>query len=161
MSAQVTPLLKEMVDCKVDGCGLEDCTAYGIATKNGHPRGCTTKCPKCRGRRNKRKGARKQSKATTALGIPRSSLSPGHEEFLRGEVLTEVKSGAQVGPLWTRYIAAEAQSNASRAIGDNRPFVFVAMPDGTSDGLLAFRLSKIAETVQALYDQLCADEEGA
>jgi hypothetical protein len=38
-------------------------------------------------------------------------------------------------PVWTRFIAAANQSGLARATGDVRPFVYVAMPDGTSDGL--------------------------
>ena len=157
MAEQVTPNLKVMVECAKDGCGLADCTAYGVATKNGHVRGCTTKCPQCRGRRNKRKGQRKQSSAVRAIGIQRSSLSPGHEEFLPGALRTEVKSGGIAKPVWTKFLASEAQSNAARAVGDHRPFVALFMPDGTKDGLIVFRLSAIAETVQALYEQLLED----
>ena len=150
----VTPRLKaDPVVCATDGCGIASCTAVGQPTKNGHPRGCSNKCPQCRGRRNKAKGRKRQAAAVRAVGIPRSSLSPGHEEFLAGAVRVEVKAGAQAGPVWTRFVSAESQSEAARPFGDNRPFVFLAMPDGTSDGLIVFRLSQLDATVMALAEQ--------
>jgi len=80
-------------------------------------------------------------------------LSPGHEEFLGGTIRTEVKSGAQVGPIETRYSAAEKQSEAQRPFGDHRPFCMVAMPKGTSDGLVLVRLSVLHEFAAALIEQ--------
>ena len=49
----------------------------------------------------------------------------------------EVKTGKQVGPILTRYMDAWRQSNASRAIGDVRPFVFIADPGTKGDPTLA------------------------
>jgi len=59
----------------------------------------------------------------------------------------EVKAGAQIGPIATRFAAARAQSEASKALGDIRPFLMVAMPDGTSDGIVLMRLEEFAELV--------------
>ena len=86
--------------------------------------------------------------------MPRSSLSPGHEEFIGGGVRTEVKAGAQVGPILTRYLAMEAQSEAHRPFGDHRPFVGIAMPEGVSWGLVLIRTDRLAEAVAALAEQL-------
>lgn len=134
----------------VCGCGV-----VGPLKRNGHVKGCSvSKCPKCRGVNNKRKGARKQAKAVTALGIPRTSIHPGHEEFMGGLVRVEVKAGAQIKPCVTAYLRMEAQSEAARPIGDNRPFVGVAMPDGASYGVVMFRTDRIGETVAALAEQL-------
>ena len=150
----VEPRLKaDPIVCAVDGCGLPDCGAVGRATSNGHVRGCTSKCAKCRGRRNRTKGRRKQAAAVRGLGIPRSNLSPGHEEFLGGTVRVEVKSGAQVKPAWTRFRKSEQQSEAARAIGDHRPFAEVLMPDGESDGLVQTRLSSLHEFAVAIVEQ--------
>ena len=116
-------------------------------------------CRACRGRRNRRKGQVKQRAAVKGLGIPppRFASQQGHEENLRGPVRIEVKSGAQVGPIDTRFLAAEAQSEASRPIGDGRPFVMVAAPDGMSDQIVLLRISKLG-AVLAAYDT--ADTKG-
>lgn len=114
--------------------------------------GCS--CRPCLGSRSKRGGGAKQRKGAKALGIPTSSLRVGHEELSPGAVRWECKSGQQVSAMCTRYFAAEAQSEAARAIGDHRPFIFVAMPPGTSDGLAVIRLSNLPEAVAALAEQL-------
>lgn len=141
-------------DC---GCG---CGASGVLRvkpwrSNGVrcvKRGCP--CRQCLGKRSKQMGARRQSKAATALGVPRTALRPGHEEHMGGAVRIEVKAGAQAIPVWTRFLAAEAQSEAARARGDNRPFVACFEPRDSSDGLVVFRRSKLDETVAALAENL-------
>jgi hypothetical protein len=72
-----------------------------------------------------------------------------------GTVRLEVKSGAIVRPMFTAYLKAEAQSEASRSRGDVRPFVMAARvnPQG-NDGLIVLRESKLTETVYALAVQL-------
>ena len=112
-------------------------------------------CPKCRGARNRRKGQRKQREARKALEKSFGTAGPtstvvGNEENWRMRVRAEVKSGKQVESLTARFLAAEAQAEAARPIGDTRPFVFVAAPDGTSDKLIAFRLSQVDEILNAL-----------
>jgi hypothetical protein len=141
------------------GCGLDECTAYGTlrvrAWRDGSrcvKRGCP--CLRCRGARNKREGARRQRTAARALGVPVSSLSPGHEELALGLVRYEAKSGAQVKPAWTAYLRAEAQSEAARPHGDTRPFVACFEPKDASDGLVCIRRSRLVETVAALAEQL-------
>lgn len=48
----------------------------------------------------------------------------------------EAKAGKQVGPIWTRFQQARAQSEQARPVGDTRPFVMAAHPDGTSEFVL-------------------------
>lgn len=116
-------------------------------------------CPSCRGARNRRSGmtkqraARKALEALTGAEAARFVGQLGNEEAWSGLPLrVEVKSGAQVGPIWTRYRAAEDQSEASRARGDSAPFVMVAMASGTTDGLIVCRLSQFARVVEAVVN---------
>ena len=88
-----------------------------------------------RGLTNKNKGRRKQNLARK-----------------KGEVRVEVKAGKQVQTLWTKYQKAKEQSDANTRIGDTRPFMFVAMPDGTSNGLVVVELDKLDEVVFALLE---------
>lgn len=145
----VVPMLKEVVEC-ICGCG-----AVGAATKRGHVRSCDrSKCASCRNRANRKGGLRKQRAGIRAIGAP---VGVGDEENIGGGLRTEVKSGGIAQPVWTKFLASEKQSEQNRPTGDVRPFVALFMGSGTSDGLVVFRLSHVAETVQALYEQLCAD----
>ena len=107
-----------------------------------------------RGRINRQSGKRKQAGALRVLEAvyevqAKWAGSRGNEETWHHlPVRAEIKSGAQVGPIATRYLAAEKQSEQARATGDTRPFVFVAMPAGMTDGLLIVRLSKFEELMQ-------------
>lgn len=119
----------------------------------------TKPCNTCRGARNRRSGMRKQREARKSLealtGAQAAQFAGqlGNEEAWSGlPIRVEVKSGAQVGPIWTRYAAAEAQSEATRAIGDTAPFCMVAMGQRTSDGLFICRLSKLGDAVHALVN---------
>lgn len=119
----------------------------------------TRPCASCRGARNRRSGMRKQREARkaleqlTATSAARFVGQLGNEEAWAGlTVRVEVKSGAQVGPIWTRFVAAERQAERSRAVGDVRPFLLVAMPAGVSDGLVVCRLSQFAHVVEAVVD---------
>lgn len=116
-------------------------------------------CNTCRGARNRRSGMRKQREARktlealTGTQAARFAGQLGNEELWTGLPLrVEVKSGAQTGPIWTRYVLAEAQSEATRAHGDNTPFVMVAMGTRTTDGLVLCRLSKLSDLVHALVN---------
>lgn len=131
-------------DCAC-GCGL-----FGTLRKRpeNHVRGCP--CAKCRGKRNRAKGDSKARKARKALNLHGSNTR--HEEHWSGTVRVEVKAGAQINPIWTRYRLAEEQSEAQRPFGDNRPFIMVAMPDGMNDGLVLFRLSRLRDTAEALLE---------
>jgi hypothetical protein len=119
----------------------------------------TKPCNACRGARNRRSGMRKQREARKSLealtGAQAAQFAGqlGNEESWSGlPIRVEVKSGAQVGPIWTKYAAAEAQSEATRAIGDNAPFCMIAMGQRTSDGLFICRLSKLGDAVHALVN---------
>ena len=76
-----------------------------------------------------------------------------HEELWGGEFRIEVKAGAQIQPIATRFEKAEEQSEQHRAIGDNRPFIMVAMPDGTNDGIVLGRLSQLGELLRILQQE--------
>lgn len=84
------------------------------------------------------------------LGI--AGANTRHEELWGGVVRVEMKAGAQVSPIVTRYRNAEQQSEQSRSIGDIRPFVLVAMPDGESDGLAVMRLSVLADLLMLIRE---------
>ena len=107
-----------------------------------------------RGLTNKNKGRRKQNLARKKLRIPNTKFRSqmGNEESWQGEVRVEVKAGKQVQTLWTKYQKAKEQSDANTRIGDTRPFMFVAMPDGTSNGLVVVELDKLDEVVFALLE---------
>lgn len=117
------------------------------------------KCASCRGRRNRNQGktkqraARKQLERSGLVNRERWVGRTAHEENWRGMVRVEVKSGARdAGPILTRYENARGQSDAQTAIGDNRPFVFVAMPPGASYGLAVLKLEDL-EQLLAAYGQ--------
>lgn len=135
------------------GCG---CKEYGTLKKpwsNGQR--CVTrkcKCPRCMGKNNRRKGDAAARRSRKALKL--SGPNTRHEEHLRGPILTEQKAGKQVGPIWTRFQAARAQAEASRAIGDHRPFVMVAHPDGTSEWLLVVSSRDWQNVVTAYAQEL-------
>jgi len=129
--------------------------------KDGPQEGCTkqTPCRTCLNRRSRARGmakqreARKQLEALTGAQAARFAGQLGNEESWHGLPLrVEVKSGAQCGPVWTRFAAAEAQSKQNHAVGDTKPFVYVAMGQRTSDGLVVFRLSEAARVVEALVN---------
>lgn len=136
-------------DCegRRDRCTLGDaCPKFGTLGRAGRDgarrvKGCGD--PVARGRRNRAKGDGKARRARKMLGI--AGANTRHEELWGGALRVEIKAGAQVEPIATRYRAAEQQSEQHRAIGDIRPFVLVAMPDGESDGLATMRLSVLAD----------------
>jgi hypothetical protein len=145
-----------------DKCNAVGCPLFGNVGRESRDgkhrvRGCGD--PVARGKRNKRKGQRKQAKAANIVGVPKSSLHPGHEEFYGGKVRIEVKAGKQVGPVHTRWLSVYAQSEASRPYGDNRPFIGMFMPDGVSYGIVMFRTDHIEDVVTALWEQLMGDEQ--
>jgi hypothetical protein len=73
-----------------------------------------------------------------------------HEENWGGAFRCEIKAGAQVGPIWTRFRDAKAQSDTAKSLGDNRPFVMVAMPDGTTEGVVLMTLTEFTEVVSLI-----------
>lgn len=150
----VTPMFKDNVGpCQ---CGLETCGKFGTLRKPWRDgtrcvRGCP--CKHCMGKRNRAKGDLKARQARKALGI--AGANTRHEEHLGGLVRWEAKAGkTDAGPVWTKYLASEAQSEAARPLGDHRPFIATFAMDGQSDHLVTFRLSRITEVVAALAEQL-------
>ena len=136
--------LKPKADCEgnQDKCNASGCPLFGtlgVVSRDGQRRikGCGD--PTARGKRNRSKGDSKARKARKALGI--GGVNSRHEEHWGGAVRVEVKAGAQINPIATRYLLAEQQSEQHRAIGDNRPFMLVAMPDGMNDGLIVMKIS--------------------
>lgn len=134
-------------------CGCA-CGLFGTLKKPNRAnircvRGC--RCRSCLGRLNRQKGQRKQRVAQKALKIPGSSLGANHEELWRGLVRVEVKAGGQVQPAFNQFLRMEAQAEAARAIGDGRPFVGIAMPEGVTDGIVMFRLSRMSDVVACLH----------
>lgn len=137
-----------------DKCSVDNCPLFGTL---GRPdrnnvrriRGCAD--PAARGRRNRTKGDSKARRARKKLGL--GGHLTRHEENWGGVVRTEVKAGAQVGPIATRFNAAKAQSYASKALGDIRPFVMVAMPDGTTKGIVLMDLDEFGELLALIRDQ--------
>ena len=102
----------------------------------------------------KQRAARKALEAVTGAEAARFVGQLGNEEAWHGLPLrVEVKSGGTAKPVWTKYRAAEAQSHASKAVGDMRPFCFVAMGQQTTDGLFVCRLSELGRVVEALVNQ--------
>lgn len=148
--------LKEKSECggNREKCTLDDCPLYGTlgsAGRDGNRRvkGCGD--PVARGKRNRSKGDAKARRARKALGI--SGANTRHEEHWGGAFRVEVKAGKQVEPIWTRFHAAMVQSEQARPIGDPRPFLMVAMPDGTTDGLVIGRLSDLGALLRLMNEE--------
>ena len=137
-----------------DRCTLgDDCPKFGLLLRESRDgkrriKGCGD--PVARGKRNRAKGDSKARRARKMLGI--AGANTRHEELWGGALRVEMKAGAQIEPIATRFRAAYAQSQASRSIGDIRPFVLVAMPDGESDGLAVMRLSVLADLLEIIRE---------
>lgn len=115
----------EKADCP---CG---CGRYGkpVKSRRGHIRGCT--CKPCLAGRNSQSGKRTHRRLARQL----AAMQPGatatsEEERWNTTYRYEVKSGAQVGPVVTKYRNAKQQSMTHKAFGDPRPFAFIASHDG-------------------------------
>ena len=134
-----------------DKCSVDNCPLFGTLGRPDRQgvrriRGCAD--PAARGRRNRTKGDAKARRARKKLGL--GGHLTRHEENWGGSFRTEVKAGLQVGPIATRFQTAKAQSDAAKALGDIRPFIMVAMPDGTTDGIVLMSLSEFAELAALL-----------
>ena len=104
-----------------------------------------------RGRRSRNKGMRKQNEARKQLRIPNARFrsNMGNEENWRGEIRFEVKAGKQVQSIWNKFLDMESQSdkNLSDFGTQSKPFVGILTPDGTTDGLVMFRIKDIENVV--------------
>ncbi len=102
---------------------------------------------KRQGSQNKRKGRRKQLEALRQMQMPEPKLRhlKVHEEgWNQAWIRVEVKAGKQIQSLWNRFMKAKEQ-NDTNLPNDDRPFVFIAKPDGTSDGLVCFNIKDLDE----------------
>ena len=139
-----------------DRCTLnDDCPKFGLlgrVSRDGKRRvkGCGD--PVARGKRNRTKGDDKARRARKMLGI--AGANTRHEELWGGAFRVEVKAGAQIEPIATRYRNAEQQSEQHRPIGDPRPFILVAMPDGQKDGLCVVRLSVMSMMLDLMNEDM-------
>lgn len=147
--------LKPKADCEgnKDKCSNDNCPLFGTLGKAGRDgkrrvKGCND--PVARGKRNRAKGDSKARRARKTLGI--AGPNTRHEEHWGGAFRVEVKAGKQIEPIWTRYLLAEGQSEQARAIGDIRPFLMIAMPDGSSDGLIVGRMSQLGELLRMINE---------
>lgn len=133
---------------QVDPAGTRTCPTTGVYKGK-----CT--CGPCMGKRNRRKGKRSQRTVRKALNIRPESWQGRHaneESWFASNLRFEVKSGKQVQPVATRYVAARNQADAARAIGDMRPFCFVAVPDG-SQPLVVIRADELEAAVLAFIEE--------
>jgi hypothetical protein len=134
-----------------DKCTNDSCRLFGTLGREDRQgkrrvKGCGD--PAARGRRNRRKGDSKARRARKKLGL--GGHLTRHEENWGGIFRCEIKAGAQISPIATRFNAAKAQSDAAKAIGDIRPFVMVAMPDGTSRGIVLMDLEEFSQVVSLI-----------
>lgn len=153
-STQMTDERKGDCQGNQDKCNLDGCPKFGTLGKPGRDgnrriKGCGD--PVARGKRNRTKGDNKARRARKKLGLAATGKAgTRHEEHWGGMFRVEVKAGAQVGPIWTRFSSARAQSEASKAYGDIRPFIMIAMPDGTSEGIVLLGLQDLADLVSLI-----------
>ncbi len=121
---------------------------------------CTRKvpCASCRGARNRRSGMRKQREARKALealtgaDAARFIGQLGNEEAWSGLPLrVEVKSGVKAKVVWTQFVNARDQSDATKAIGDTRPFGFIAVAP-RAEPLLVVPISQFLQVIEAVLN---------
>lgn len=152
------PSRKGFCEGNTDKCGVETpygkCPLFGALGKANYKdgkrrvKGCND--PTARGKRNRSKGDGKARKVRKALNL--KGVNSRHEEHWGGSLRVEVKAGAQVNPIATRFKLAERQSEMARPLGDTRPFAMVAMPDGESDGIVLMKLSDFASIALLLEE---------
>ena len=128
----------------------ENGTVQGIGQKNKKDTSNWSEAQK-RGKRSREKGMRKQREARKQLKIPNSKFrsNMGNEENWRGELRFEVKAGKQIQTIWTKFLKMKEQSDSNLAdVGtDSKPFVAVIKPDGSTDGLVMFRISDVENVI--------------
>jgi hypothetical protein len=122
------------------------------STRTGqHIRGCP--CKRCIGRRTRAGGNSGQRNSARRAGVKKvGAFFAGHEEHYQGETRIEIKCGAQVRPVFSAFDKHKKQSDASRRIGDTRPFVLHARPAAESKRqLTVFESTTDDEYKQTLY----------
>lgn len=117
----------EKVECP-DGCGK-----FGrpVRKRHGHVRGCP--CRSCLNGRNSSEGKRRHRAFAKVAGIRTGRFRTSEEEAWTDPFRWEIKSGAQVQPIITRYLLARAQADAAKSTGDPRPFAFGVEPSRAGD----------------------------
>lgn len=137
-------LSKEAQLARSPGKDRRPCSNTGIALRD-----CT--CYSCRGRRNRSKGKKKQRQARKGLEktfqtmAGPTSVATSDEENWRLPVRAEIKAGGMAKTVDTFYRNTKGQSDQQKAIGDLRPFIAVAMVDGSTDGLVVIRMSDLIQ----------------
>lgn len=137
-----------------DRCSEGGCPLFGTLGRTDRRgvrrvRGCSD--PAARGKRNRRKGDSKARRARKKLGL--GGHLTRHEENWGGALRVEIKAGAQIKTIATKFNLAKAQSDAAKALGDIRPFAMVAMPDGSSEGIVLMTLTEFSEIVSLLTEK--------
>lgn len=115
----------------------------------------TAPCRSCLGRRNRRKGKEAERKARRILGVqrlPSGAAQVGEEAWRDLHFIDECKSGAQAGPVGTRFLAMEGQALANKAIGDQRKFRAIWKPKGWGDVIVGFRGATYREYIKPALD---------
>jgi hypothetical protein len=120
----------------------------------------TSPCASCRGARNRRKGKRAQAESRRALdatfGVQASWAGKlaNEETWDHHPVRSEGKAGKAGGAnaVGRHYLAAEAQSEAARPVGDARPFIAMFSPDGMGDALFVIRRSRFSAVLEAYVE---------
>lgn len=118
--SDVTPSFKHHGPCGC-GCGKEG-NLRVRPWKDGTvciARGCT--CKRCTGKANRSRGDAAGRKVRKKLGLVGAATR--HEEGWGGPLRTESKAGGIARPVITAHRNVKLQSEVSRPIGDNRPFV--------------------------------------
>jgi hypothetical protein len=150
----VTQNTKDYCEGNRDKCTVDGCPKFGTLGREARDgkrrvKGCND--PVARGKRSRTKGDSKARRARKKLGLSATgNAGTRHEEHWGGYFRVEVKAGAQVGPIATRFNQARLQSEASKSLGDIRPFAMIAMPDGSSDGIVLMTLDEFAELVSLI-----------
>lgn len=144
-------------DC---ACG---CELFGTLRKRpeGHVRGC--ECARCRGKRNRSKGLKKQRDARKRLGVaPSHKFGDANEENWNDPLFAnEVKSGAQIRAAVTAWnrIEAQVKSNQSDFGSQRKPCRAVLMPDDWgAEGLVIVRLSTWEQLVRPAMESFYRNE---
>ena len=136
-----------------DKCNLSGCPKFGALGRPARDglrrvKGCSD--PTARGKRNRSKGDSKARSARKRLQI--GGANTRHEELWGGALRVEMKAGAQINPIATRFNEAKQQSEAARPLGDTRSFAMVAMPDGTKKGIVLMDLDDFAQFLNIVLE---------
>ena len=120
MSEQLALQGPYKMDCP---CGHPKCEQFGKPMKGtGHIRGCC--CSRCVVGRNSRQGKAAHRKVARELGAATQGRgTSSHEESWVYDWRVEVKSGQQAFATVSKFKEMQRQSDATVAIGGNKPFM--------------------------------------